>query len=80
MLPSTGWRWAAARHIILCDANYRSAPHALDSGAALERFERIVKAQGALELPPEAHAASEAQLGFARAYVESHPHIVHYGF
>jgi thymidine phosphorylase len=115
----------------LSDANYRSAPQALDSGAALERFERIVKAQGALELPPEApyrytapapadgrireidcwkmariakragapanvsagvkllktvgdivtqgeplfeiHAASEAQLGFARAYIESHP-------
>jgi thymidine phosphorylase len=28
----------------------------------------------------EIHAESEAQLGFARAYVESHPHIFRYGF
>ena len=33
---------------------YRAAQRALDSGAACERFERIVRVQGARELPPEA--------------------------
>lgn len=120
------------------NGGYHAARRALDSGAALERFERIVHEQGALELPPpapcrgtvtarsdgrireidcweiariakragapanvsagirllktvgdvvrkdeplfEIHAASQAQLDFTRAYVESHPHTVRYGF
>jgi thymidine phosphorylase len=33
---------------------YRTAQKALDSGAALKRMERIIEAQGARELPPEA--------------------------
>jgi thymidine phosphorylase len=33
---------------------YRAAQEALDSGAALRAFERIVRAQGARELPPPA--------------------------
>ncbi len=117
---------------------YRAAQQALDSGAALRRFEQIIEAQGARELPPEApyrcavkapfdghireidnweiarvakragapanvssgvqllkavgdvtrageplfeiHAESAQQLEFARAYAESHPGIVQYGF
>ncbi len=117
---------------------YRAAQQALDSGAALERFNRIIEAQGAREFPPEApyrcavsapldgrireidnweiarvakragapanissgvrllrtvgdvvrrgeplfeiHAESAQQLEFARAYAESHPAMVQYGF
>jgi thymidine phosphorylase len=117
---------------------YRAALQALDSGAALRKFDEIVAAQGAHELPPpapyrhtiaaaedgrireidcweiarvakragapanmssgvlllksvgeitargeplfEIHAESEAQLEFARAYAQSHPQIVRYGF
>lgn len=124
--------------VVAPNHGYRAAQQVLDSGQALERFERIVKEQGALELPPaapcrhlvtavedgrirevdcwemarvakragapanvsagvrllktvgdvvtwgeplfEIHAASDAQLGFARTYVASHPHIVHFGF
>jgi len=124
--------------VVAPNNGYRAAQRVLDSGDALQRFELIVKEQGALELPPEApcrhvvpaladgrirevdcwemsrvakragapanvsagvrllktvgdvvgrgeplfeiHAASDAQLRFARTYVDSHPHIVHYGF
>jgi thymidine phosphorylase len=124
--------------VVPSSRGYRAAQQALDSGAALATFERILKEQGVLELPPaapccdtvlalsdgrireidcwemariakragapanvsagvrllaavgdivkrdeplfEIHAASEAQLGFARAYVEAHPHTIRYGF
>jgi len=36
------------------NAGYRTAQHTLDSGAAARAFERIVRAQGARELPPVA--------------------------
>ncbi|MFZ0889807.1 MAG: hypothetical protein WA005_15275, partial [Candidatus Binataceae bacterium] len=35
-------------------AGYRAAQNTLDSGAALKAFKRIVAAQGARDLPPEA--------------------------
>jgi thymidine phosphorylase len=35
-------------------AGYRAAQSVLDSGAALRKFEQIIEAQGARELPPEA--------------------------
>ncbi|HUO05546.1 MAG TPA: thymidine phosphorylase family protein [Candidatus Binataceae bacterium] len=117
---------------------YRAAEKVLDSGAALEKFDRIVEEQGAREMPPEApyratvaapadgrireidcweiarvakragapanisagvrmlkstgdvvakgepwleiHAASSAQLEFARAWATSHPEIIRFGF
>jgi thymidine phosphorylase len=120
------------------NGGYRAAQRALDSGAALARFNEIVQTQGARELPPapsyrcavnapfdgrireidnweiarvakragapanmsagvrlvktvgdvvctgeplfEIHAESAQQLQFARAYAESHPDIVRYGF
>ena len=120
------------------NAGYRAAQRALDSGAALGKFEEIIAAQGAHELPPEApfrcevaspadgrirdvdcleiarvakragapanlsagiqlrktvgevvatgetlfeiHAASAAQLEFARQYAASHSEMFRFGF
>ena len=38
---------------------YRTAQQALDSGAALQRMNQIIEAQGARELPPEAQYRCE---------------------
>jgi len=120
------------------NTGYRAAERTLDSGLAMERFERIVAAQGKKELPSaarsicevralsdgrineidcweiarvakragapanvaagvrmlralgdvvakgdplaEIHAGTPEQLGFARAYAESHPEIIKFGF
>jgi len=120
------------------NSGYRVAERTLDSGAALESFDRIIAAQGKKEVPPEApskcvvpapsdgriseidcweiarvakragapanvaagvrlirtlgevvgkgdplfeiHAGTDEQLGFARAYAESHPEIIKFGF
>ncbi len=120
------------------NGGYRAAQQALDSGAALRKFNEIIALQGARDLPPEApykceipsrsdgrirdidcleiarvakragapanlsagvllrktvgevtasgetlfeiHAASSAQLEFARQYATSHPEMFRYGF
>ena len=123
---------------VMPTAGYRAAEEVLDSGRALEKFQQIVREQGARELPAEAayrrnvasqadgrireidcweiarvakragapanlaagvrmlmsvgdvvakgdpifeiHAESAAQLEFARAYADSHPGLIRFGF
>jgi thymidine phosphorylase len=59
-------------------AKRASAPANVSAGVKLLKTVGDIVTQG--EPLFEIHAVSEAQLGFARAYVESHPHTVHYGF